>query len=295
MIPISSYLLAQLKMASNIQQQHPTSKAENHNQISAYNMNDARSNGLQASQNNTDYYQTYMALSGRLSGLTSSDSMNSSGFRNHSSGIYNGTNGMMPGGGTTTNLSYLATDIGSSSASTSTRYGLGAFNSMSESNYESGNQNRLDFTSQLLGQHTKRKRRHRTIFSEDQLAQLENVFYHTQYPDVTLREQLAAHINLKEARIEVWFKNRRAKLRKQQRDHQHLLNFPPSAIAAAAAASMMSQGLIIPSLTDTRSTVERVHSSDIEDFEPKRSDNNVNLVQTSKSPKHENSKKNENT
>lgn len=67
---------------------------------------------------------------------------------------------------------------------------------------------------------TKRRRRHRTIFNEEQLAHLETIFHHTQYPDVTLREQLAVQIDLKEARIEVWFKNRRAKWRKQQREHQ---------------------------------------------------------------------------
>lgn len=94
----------------------------------------------------------------------------------------------------------------------------------------------LSFPCQLIGQHSKRKRRHRTIFSEEQLAQLESVFCHTQYPDVTLREHLATHINLKEARIEVWFKNRRAKLRKQQRDSQH-----PAIALGPDAASLLSQ------------------------------------------------------
>ena len=51
---------------------------------------------------------------------------------------------------------------------------------------------------QLQQQQTKRKRRHRTIFSEEQLDQLESTFSKTHYPDVVLREDLANKIDLKE-------------------------------------------------------------------------------------------------
>lgn len=87
-----------------------------------------------------------------------------------------------------------------------------------QSYYPFHHQLALAYGSQFPGQNRLQKsKRNRTVFTNEQLDALEQVFSSSKYLVGTERTALAAKLSLNETQVKVWFQNRRIKYRKQNK------------------------------------------------------------------------------
>ncbi|RWS26224.1 Homeotic protein caudal-like protein [Leptotrombidium deliense] len=80
----------------------------------------------------------------------------------------------------------------------------------------------LNDTIQLAGK-TRTRDKYRVVYSDHQRLELEKEFHYSRYITIRRKSELAQLLGLSERQVKIWFQNRRAKERKQQKKREELM------------------------------------------------------------------------